>query len=673
MVKVSVTYCKVAINSLFSESITFYLEDALAGELKVGMLVNVPLGKRVVEGCVLESSIKEEQLLVDFDRSKIKAVIEKNSFDMLLSPEYFSFLEWVSNYYHYPIGMLIFDILPKSKVAKKQRELKFIKGVGEELPFDLNDKQKMAVDKISESLDKGFSKWLVHGVTGSGKSAIYIKLMSKVLTEGKSVLFLLPEINLTPQFLEYFKRFLATSIYSYNSSINSFDRYGLWMELVSNISAKLVVGVRSAIFLPIQNLGLIIVDEEHDNSFKQDGHCSYNARDMALKLGSLKKIPVVLGSATPSVETYYAFTSKQPTNYIPLETRAGEATMPDILMVDSKNDTEEHWPLTTKSVEEIRAALDKNEQVLVFINRLGYSAFLQCRSCGYTFKCPNCSVSLKYYQYNNQLRCSYCDYKDKAPEICPECSNLKIFKKGFGTEKVQEVLAQLFPNKRVERFDRDEITTIKKLESRLESFHSGEIDILVGTQMLSKGHNFQRVNLVLILGIDSQLNRPDFRSNERVYQLLTQVSGRSGRYSGKSNVLIQTLSPEDELFTIVKEHSFDRFYKDELAFRLPFGCPPYGKIVMIYISSRFADKVKHDSRKIADTLLKLKHQTFKTLTVLGPRPAIIEKKANKYTWSIMLSSDNVNELHNVVKTIKNGFDPSTGVSIQYDIDPYTIF
>jgi primosomal protein N' (replication factor Y) len=647
-----------------------YLEGSIKNFLKEGLIVKVPLGKRVVNGCILETNLKEEECLISFDVSKIKEIKEIHPIEISLSNEYLKFIKWVSNYYHYPLGMLIFDILPKP--LKRARKLRYIEGEDKQLPFDLNDKQLFAVDKISKNLFSGYSKWLVHGVTGSGKSAIYITLMKQVLKKNRTVLFLLPEINLTPQFLDFFKKHLDAPIYSYNSTISDSDRFGLWKELLEDDSPKVIVGVRSSIFLPIRNLGLVVVDEEHDSSFKQEGHCPYNARDMALKLGSLIKIPVLLGSATPSVESFHSFKNSFIDNYIPIENRVGDSNLPEVILHDSRKDSDEYWPLTSKSVEELRKVLDRGEQVLVFINRLGYSTYLQCRSCGHTFSCPNCSVNLKYFQSKKQIRCNYCDYKDSVPEICPECSNLKIFKKGFGTEKVQEVLSSIFPEKNIERFDRDEITTMKKLEVKLNRFHGGKIDILVGTQMLSKGHNFHRVNLVLILGIDAQLNRPDFRSNERVYQLLTQVSGRSGRFSKKSAVIIQTLNPDDGLFSIVKDHSFDRFYQEDLSFREIFSCPPYSKVVMIYLSLRFVSRVAEDSRNIVNGISKLKESHFQSLKILGPRPALIERKVNKYTWSIMLTSLNINELHNTIKTLKCSFSPSTGVSIQYDVDPYSI-
>ena len=645
--------------------LTYSAGPGIAEKIQRGSLVKVPLGKRSVDGCVWQVASPD-----NIDASKIKD-IQTTSEELFLSKEECDLYQWMANYYHYPLGQLIFDVLPP--FLKRPRKLNFDQGKGQIAPFVLNHEQQEVVEKISASgLDK-FTKSLVHGVTGAGKTLIYLELMKKVIADNKSVLFLLPEINLTPQFLKTFETYLNVPIYSYNSSISNSDKFGLWKLLQEDSSPKLILGVRSSVFLPIKNLGLIIVDEEHDQSFKQDDRCTYNARDIAIKRSSLLKIPVILGSATPMVETYKAFIETD--HYFPLTKRAQEAKLPDVELVDMRGrariEAEKMlWPYSSESIFKIRKALEKGEQVLVFINRLGHASYLQCNSCGHQFSCPNCSTNLKYFKRRSELNCQTCEFKMPAPEMCPECMNIQLAPKGFGTEKAHEVLSGLFPDKKIDRFDRDEIKTFTKLEETLNLFHDKKIDVLVGTQMLSKGHNFENVNLVIILGIDSQLNFPDFRSNERVYQTLTQVSGRAGRFGKKAEVLVHTLAPENKIFTYLKNHSFDDFYKDEIPLREMCSSPPVKKLILFYFNGKNQGEVIKTSSDEAQRLREMAETHFNQVEILGPRPSMVEKKVNKFTWSIMIRSSDINQLHNLVNTFEKNYRLPHTISLKIDVDPY---
>jgi primosomal protein N' (replication factor Y) len=657
----------VAVNTPFNSSmLTYSATEEMAGIIKKGSLVKIPLGKnRLADGCVWEKTTGN-----NLDLKKIKDIHSTNE-ELLISKEECDLFQWMANYYHYPLGQLIFDVLPT--FLKRPRKLNFDQGLGVTSPFVLNDDQKEVVNKIEAiGLDK-FSKSLVHGVTGAGKTIIYLELIKKIIKEQRSVLFLLPEINLTPQFLKTFQTYLDVPIYSYNSSISNSDKFGLWKLLQEDSSPKLILGVRSSIFLPIKNLGLVIVDEEHDQSFKQDDRCTYNARDIAIKRASLLKIPVILGSATPMVETYNAFIGTA--HYFPMQKRAQDAKLPEVELVDMRGrarvETEKHlWPYSSESVFKIKRALEKGEQVLVFINRLGYASYLQCNSCGHQFSCPNCSTNLKFFKKRNELVCQTCEFKIPQPEMCPECMNIQLTPKGFGTEKAHDVLQGLFPDKIIERFDRDEIKTFTKLEDTLNLFHDKKIDILVGTQMLSKGHNFENVNLVIILGIDSQLNFPDFRSNERVYQTLTQVSGRAGRFGKKAEVLVHTLAPENKIFTYLKNHSFDEFYKDEIPMREMCSSPPMKKLILIYFNGKDQGQVIKESSEQAQRLRDTAEAHFNKVDILGPRPSMIEKKVNKFTWSLMIRSEDVNQLHNLVNSFEKNYRPPHTISLKIDVDPY---
>ena len=630
-----------------------------------GELVYVPLGRRNERGCVLETHITGE---LECEENKVKSIGDKYELELVIEKNLLNLFKWVANYYHYPLGQHIFDCLPRP--LRRPKQLKSFQGKGQPLDFNLNELQNYHYKKIVSH--QGFNKWLIHGITGSGKTAIYMSVISDILASGKSVLFLLPEINLTPQFLQTFERHCSCPIYTYHSALSNSDRYGLWKQLCKDHSPKIILGVRSSVFLPIRNLGLIIVDEEHDASFKQETRCPYNARDVAIKRAQLLNIPIVLGSATPALETYYQFKNLE-NNYLVMNQRVGKGRPSSITILDAKMDKEnEHEPFSIESVGKIQLALEKKEQVLVFVNRLGFASFMQCRACGTQFDCPNCSTSLKYYKYRSELSCQYCDYKQPAPEQCPKCSNMNLVHGSFGTEKLAEVLRKAFPNHVIERFDRDDIKTFSKLGQRLEAFHRGEIDILVGTQMLSKGHNFKRVNLVLILGIDAQLNFPDFRSNERVFQLISQVSGRGGRFNDSSEVVIQTFNPQNSIFSHIKSVGNNLFYQDELKARSLCQCPPFSRLAMVYLTSKTEDIAMTAAQEMVEGLNTLKAKYFNKIDVLGPRPALVEKKVNKYTWCLLIRSTDINHLHNSIRSMQDSYRPHRSISLKLDIDPIQI-
>ncbi|MBT3235007.1 MAG: primosomal protein N' [Bdellovibrionales bacterium] len=668
-------YCKVAVNCPLNDSILFYRQSRDEPRFDRGDLIEVPLGRRKEKGCVLEVDIPLEQIELDFSPEKIKEISGGLTDEIKINQHLLSLFGWMTSYYQYSLGQLIFDTIPK--ILKRPRKLSPIIGQGASLDFTLTDRQREIVDATTPLLFDGFSQSLIHGVTGSGKTLIYLLLIKMVVERGHSALFLLPEINLTPQFVEIFSRHVDAEIYTYNSSISASEKFILWKKLMADPQPMVVIGVRSSVFLPIPNLGLIVIDEEHDQSFKQEDRCAYNARDVAIKRASMLSIPILLGSATPSLDTYYRFTKAniKGCHYHAIAERAGPAELPTIHFVDMKSaakkmDGVDIWPFDQESIEKIKQALNKDEQVLVFINRLGFAGHIQCSSCGFTFKCPNCSVNLKYFKKRGSVSCQHCDYHDRLPEICPECQNLKLYQKGFGTERVELLLRDLFVDHVVDRFDRDEIRSFNRLKEQLGRFHRKEIDILVGTQMLSKGHNFQRVNLVIILGIDSQLNFPDFRAGESAYQLLTQVGGRSGRFMKSSEVRVLTLDPDNQIFTHVRQHSFDGFYQQELKIRRLCDCPPFKRVVMIYFTSKFQSKAQNESLQASNVLRQLAQSNFESVEVLGPRPGLIEKRVNKFTWAIMIKSSNIKQLHDILVSLKDNFKHHYSISVKIDVDPY---
>lgn len=661
-------YFNIAVNTPFNKSILTYMSEE---EWIPGELVVIPLGKREVIGCILNRIEENEELLKLKGQQKLKIILSKYDENFNLSQAELTFYQWMAKYYHYPLGQLIFNSLPKK--MKRPKELKYIQGKAKELPFERTKLQDEIFHRLKEEIRPGkFDHHLIHGVTGSGKSVIYLSLIKEVLDRGESVLFLLPEINLTPQFVDFFENYLSVKIYSYHSSISGSDKYGLWKKLKKNDEAVFIIGVRSSIFLPIENLGMIIVDEEHDQSFKQDDRCPYNARDMAIKKASLQNCFVLLGSATPSLESFYKY--KKANKKHDLFVRPNKIDLPVIEFVDmrKKSDRDEIWPFEQKVIDEIQEAINRKEQVLVFINKLGHAQYMQCRSCGHRFECPNCHTHLRLFKERSKLECHICEYKSEAPLSCPACGNMKLLNKGFGTEKIAEVLSNHLKGKVIKRLDRDEIKTFNRLEERLSEFHSGVIDVLVGTQMISKGHNFKNVKLVVVLGVDSQLNFPDFRSNERVYQLLEQVCGRAGRYENGGRVLIQTLAPENQVFKYIKEHSFEGFYQDELEMRSLCHCPPFNKIATLSFNAKNQKRLVDFSvsfKTQVDSLIK-KH--FPKVEIHGPRPAFIEKRVNRYTWIALIKSDDTTQLHNFINTVTNNVIKKSEIQIKIDIDPLFI-
>ncbi len=656
-------YYEIAVNTPFNNSLLTY---SFEKKLNRGDIVLVPLGRRKEKGCVL-GELKDH---VD-SQIEIKSVIEVSK-ELKLDEDYLSFLTWVANYYQYPIGQHIFDILPKP--LKRPRLTSLITGKGNPLPFELTEDQVNSFESIYKSLGS-FKKFLLHGVTGSGKTSVYLKLFQEVLSKNGNGLFLVPEINLTPQFIETFKEHLNGTILTYHSSMSRSEKKRVWDFVQNEEAPYLLIGVRSSIFLPFKELNVVIIDEEHDSSYKQDDRCPYHMRDVAIKLSSHKNCPVVMGSATPTIETLYAL--KDTTAYLSLPKRVKNLALPDIKIIDSRNSQrsvgeDDIWPFTNESLNEIKTRLRDGEQVLVFVNRLGFANFVQCGSCGKEYSCPNCHSNLKYFKNSSQMKCQICDFKMPYPDSCSDCGNMKLLQKGFGTERLAEVLKRECEGFVIGRFDRDAVKTFNELEKILERFKEREINVLVGTQMLSKGHNFPGVNLVVLLGVDGQLNFPDFRSNEKVFQLVTQTAGRPGRSEKRGLVFIESLSPENQIFKYIKSYDQTAFVEEELKIRETLGFPPFSRLVAIYFISRFQNDCAQAAMSTGDVISHLIDTHFKNVEILGPRPGIIEKRANKYNWTILLKSAQVNELHNLIKTFRANIKLKSSVSLKIDIDPQTL-
>ena len=530
----------------------------------------------------------------------------------------------------------------------------------------LNEEQLEAFNTIINSEKKGF---LLKGVTGSGKTEVYMNLVSEVLKAGKSAIMLVPEIALTPQMIERFKGRFGRNVSLFHSRLSPGERYDEWFRIKRG-EVSLVVGARSAIFLPIHDLGLIIVDEEHENTYKSDHNPKYSTREVAKFLSEIKNCKYILGSATPSIESYYdAEIGKL--ELIEIKNRVSNRPLPDTEIVDMREELKNRnlSLLSRKLQEEIEETIKRGEQVILFLNRRGFSTFVSCRSCGYVFKCPECDVSMTYHR-NGYLVCHFCGRAKKEEKVCPECGSKYVKFFGAGTERVQEEVQKLFPKARVLRMDVD--TTRKKdsHEQIYNAFKNGEGDILIGTQMVSKGLDFKNVTLVGILAADISLNIPDYRSSERTYQIITQVAGRAGRGDKKGKVIIQTYSPENASLNYAVNNNYEELYKEEIRVRKIMNYPPFSKILLINAQSKDEIRVKKFMHILSEKLCTLELEK-KNIEILGPTPCIITKIKENYRWQIILKGKISVEIRKIIKDTLYELTKSVynDIRVSMDINP----
>lgn len=536
--------------------------------------------------------------------------------------------------------------------------------------------QQLATDPQQPTATKDVV--LLHGVTSSGKTEIYVKLIEDAISEGKQVLYLLPEIALTTQIINRLRKYFGDAVGVYHSKFNENERVEIWNDVLGSTKSlnpkyKLIVGARSALFLPFSNLGLVIVDEEHDTSFKQyDPAPRYNARDASIYLAHIHKAKTLLGSATPSLESYYnAHDGKF--GFAEIKQRFGGVQMPEILIADvkeamRKKEMKSHFsPLL---LDTISLALDKKEQVILFQNRRGFAPQLECNMCAWVPQCTNCDVSLTYHKVSNQLRCHYCGYSTKPPTKCAACGDTNLRMKGFGTEKIEEELSIFYPKAKIARMDLD--TTRSKFAHQhiIHDFEEGRIDILVGTQMVTKGLDFDNVSMVGILNSDSMLNFPDFRSFERSFQLMAQVSGRAGRKNKRGKVIIQTQNPDHSIIQEVITNDYLSMYTNQLLDRKNFNYPPFYRLIEITIIHKEVDMVNVAAKFLADAL---KHHFDKR--VLGPEFPLVSRIRNLYHKNILLKIErdaSVGQVKKIVSELLIKFKTHSdykSVRVQIDVDP----
>lgn len=638
---------------------------------------------------IIENRIKEknENFVTIIDEEVVESDIEEDKFKSAKQVRILKFL--LDNGETNLADLLLFTDTTRDavKALEKKNYITIEKKQVERNPFfhkverqskklEFTEEQQNAYNEISDKMDKNkYEEYLIYGVTGSGKTEIYLQLIEKALNNNKTSIMLVPEISLTPQTVDRFiARFGEENIAVLHSKLSIGERFDQWNKIKSG-QAKIVIGARSAIFAPVQNLGIIIIDEEHDSSYKSESTPRYNAKDVARYLCYESNIPLVLGSATPDTGSLYR-TMKKQSVLLRLNKRANNAKLPEIEVVDLREELSKKNKsmLSEKLQESIKENLENKKQTILFLNRRGFSTFVMCRDCGYTAKCKNCDITLTYHKSTNKLKCHYCGYETKVITKCPECGSENIRYFGTGTQKLESEINTLFPEAKTIRMDVDTVTKKNSHEKILTDFKENKADILIGTQMVVKGHHFPNVTLVGVIAADGSLNMNDYRANEITFQILTQVAGRAGRGEDAGKVIIQTYNPDNFTIECVKQQNEEMFYNTEMRLRKQLKYPPFCDIIVIGVSS----KDEQITMKVAQSLHKYLKDRVENenigIMLYKALPAPIDKIKNKYRWRILIKCkfgediidlmNNTMEKAQSIKYCKNG-----DANISIDVNP----
>ncbi len=656
----------------------YHCGEISPADLAPGTLVEVPLKSRKLAGVVVATGFPE----LDF---ATKAILGLSLQHACVPRDWLELLQWLSRYYFTPLPQVFQAALPKvaarSLFHPPKRRAKTQTPDSVPVPLAAEGEaphptpaQGRAIEAVAAALSPcAYRAFLLHGVTGSGKTLVYLHLAARALALGRRVLVLLPEIALTPQTVARFESFLGRPVPVLHSGLSDPERRDLWKRLLAG-EVDLVIGARSAALAPLENLGLIIVDEEHDSSYKQaDPSPRYHARDVALFRGRQADCPVVLGSATPSLESYQAARLGKYT-LLRLTERATAVALPRIEVVDMKAQCalQGDAPLSIPLRDAMQAALDRGEQTVLFLNRRGYAPRRVCTGCGETRMCPRCSVALVFHRQPRVLQCHYCGsiFAPEAP--CPHCSGVEFLDVGRGVEKIEEFLRGVFPRTGLERLDRDNVGRAGSLEAALARFRSGASRILLGTQMVAKGHDFPKVEVVGVLDADAGLGFADFRAEERAFQLITQVAGRAGRRSGAGRVFLQTFRPEGRILQCALNHDYEHFYQEEAEKRQELGYPPFRRLLLCELSGPSEAEAAAVFRPLADRLRALAPQAH--ADVLGPVPAALKKVRNAYRLHLLIKCDYPNQLEWLVGEALHALPPKLPkkIKLRLDRDPVSL-
>ena len=637
-------------------------------ELCVGDLVCVPFRNKEEIGIVY--GIKTEPL--DYDISKVKTIISKFENYQLLSNQV-EFIKRVAEYNLTPAGNILkmvigFDFLTENVIPKKKN----VNYIPSYVSPDLSDEQKKATEILSKKLSNGFSVTLLDGITGSGKTEVYFNVINKALKkENAQILILLPEISLTGQFLSKFETRFGIQPVLWHSSVTKAQRRNNWKAII-NGEARVIVGTRSALFLPYKNLNLIVLDEEHDSSYKQEDGVIYQGRDMAVLKASVDKIPIILASATPSIETIQNVRLGK-YDCVKLTSRFGVAVMPDVDLIDMRQNHSEKsefgksW-LSSVLVKQIQEKLDAKEQIMLYINRRGYAPLVLCNECGHRLQCPNCNVYLTAHNKDNtKCCCHHCGYSMKLPLACPKCKKENTWALcGPGIERIEEEVRRRFPEARIETISSDLITSQTRLNEIIAKISNNGVDIIIGTQILVKGHHFPNLTLVGVVDGDMSFSSSDLRANENTFQLLTQVSGRAGREKKKGQVMIQTYNPDNSVMLAIKNNDRDAFIKQELLDREVAKMPPFTKLGALILSS----KNKEMLEKFCYLLKQKMPVGLDGIQAYGPIDSPLSYLKNYYRKRFLMVVDKKINIQNILKKWLSMVEIPSSVKLKVDVDPY---
>jgi len=676
----SKNFAEVVFDVPLNKAFLYKVPEKMKTLCKKGARVFAPFGRRNLIGYIV--GFKDE---AEIETKDLMEILDTES---VVTEDMLKFTRWISDYYFCPWGEVIESSMPSwvdVKIVNK-REIRRVKArckIQETRDkkqnlqlttynLQLTTHQDEALKKIQNKIDEGRHQvFLLHGVTGSGKTEVYIRAAAEAIKKGRKIIVMVPEITLTLQLFQRFLKIFGNRIAILHSGLTQREKFNEWMK-VRNGEVDIAIGARSAIFAPFKNIGIIIVDEEHDTAYKQDTNPRYNGRDIAVVRGRSSDAVVILGSATPSMESFYnSQTGKY--EYLELPERIDKRPLPSIEIVDNKGEN----IISERLKAEIEKRIEKKEQTLLFINRRGSATFIQCSDCGYVWKCRNCSVSLTYHKKDNLCVCHYCGYSVGVSDTCPQCRGYTINYKGRGTQKIEDEIRVLFPNSRIERMDRDTVRKRGEAGRILKGIEGRSVDILIGTQMIAKGHDYPGITLVGIVSTDESLNIPDFRASERTFQLITQLAGRAGRGDTKGDVIMQTYNPEHYAIKSAKEYDFIGFYNQEGGLREALSYPPYTKMVSFRIEGRNEKRVELFSRifgKIIDEIIGGQNDIEK----LGPSKAIIYKVSNRYRWQIILKGKKIGNLRKIVSMayeeakIRLQKTSKGNIKLYTDIDPINL-
>jgi primosomal protein N' (replication factor Y) len=660
-------YLQIVLNVPLNQSFTYLDIDGSADASRIGCRADIMFGNRHTVGYIVEEGNSLPKCC-PVAADKIRPIKKLLDDEPLFTPELASLSKWISEYYLCSQGEALAAMLPGGRRETDAGGFSFADDISAVKPQSLSSEQQSAVDGIlSESKT---NLHYLYGPTGTGKTEVFLQAAEKLLSQGKGVIYLVPEIGLTQQVIEAVVSRFGNTAAVLHSGLTPSQRLGEWKRILRK-EARVVVGARSAVFAPVPDLGMIIIDEEHDGSYKSGSTPRYHARQVAMYRCSVNKIPLVMGSATPSVESWHLMQTGKIIRHTLTRRLAGGA-MPKITCVNLSAQKCDGC-ISDELAAAIRDTLAVKRQVILFLNRRGFTHFFRCNTCGFELKCKNCSVSLTYHKNEKRLRCHYCGWSIEPPSQCPQCGSLDVGYSGFGTEYIEAEVAAKFPNARVVRIDTDSLTHKGELQEKLDSFRNGEYDIMLGTQMVAKGLNFPNLMLVGVVLADTGLHLPDFRAAERTFSLITQVAGRAGRFFPDGKVIVQSYSPDREPISFAVKGDAEGFYKSEIEMRKMLGFPPFSRLVRLV----FRAPTENEARLAAEGASSIlesaaRRMKIQTVEVLGPAECPISMIAMNHRWQLMLRGTNVSLLQTLASELLNGYSQPNNVYIECDVDPVSL-